>query len=183
MTRGQFLSQLRVGLRGLPEAQVNDIVADYDAHFSDAAAAGRSEAEVAASLGDPVRLAKELRAEASIKRWEQDASPKNFVNAGVALFALLALDVFILLPMAFAGFAVMAALLFALFVVGMVGLGLTAAFFHAGIGGTAVGLAGLGLTCGVIGVGAIVLMLLSGAMRLLAHYARLHYRLLEKPSA
>ena len=71
-------------------------------------------------------------------------------------------------------------LMLVLFIVGGVGLALTAAIFH---GHVAVGLAGLGLISGVIGAGALLLLLLVGAMRLLAHYARLHYRLLEKPSA
>lgn len=181
MTRGQFLGELKLGLKGLPQAQIDDIVADYEAHFSDASTAGRSEAEVAASLGDPLRLAKELRTEVSIKRWEADASPKNFFNAGAALFGLLALDVIILLPLAFVALIVMAALIFALFIIGTVGLALAAAMFHGGIGGMAVGLAGLGLVCGAIGTGAIILLLLGGTMRLLAHYGRLHYRLLEKP--
>lgn len=182
MTRGQFFIQLKTGLIGLPQTQIDDIVADYEAHFADAAAAGRSEAEVAASLGDPVRLAKELRAEVSIKRWEEDRSPQNFFNAGIALFGLLALDVFILLPLIFITMIVLAAVIFALFIVGTVGLALTAAMFHGGIGGVAAGLAGLGLTCGAIGVAALILLMLGGAMRLLAHFGRLHYRLLEKPS-
>jgi len=179
MTRGQFFLALKAGLSGLPQAQIDDIVADYEAHFADAAAAGRSEAEVAASLGDPSRLAKELRAEVSIKRWEADRSPQNFVNAGVALFGLLALDVFILLPMASIALLVIAVIGLILFILGGVGLALTATFFH---GHLAIGLAGLGLISGVIGAGALILLLLGGAMRLLAHYARLHYRLLEKPS-
>jgi len=179
MTRGQFFTQLKTGLAGLPQAEIDDIVADYESHFADAAAAGRSEAEVAASLGDPARLAKELRAEVSIKRWEADRSPQNFFNAGVALFGLLALDVFILLPMAFVALIVIAVIGLMLFIVGGIGLALTAAIFH---GHVAVGLAGLGLISGVIGAGALILLLLGGAMRLLAYYARLHYRLLETPS-
>jgi uncharacterized membrane protein len=182
MTRAQFLDQLKSGLKGLPQAQIDDIVADYQAHFSDASAAGRSEAEVAASLGDPLRLAKELRAEVSIKRWEEDATPKNFFNAGAALFGLLALDVLILLPLAFVMFIVLGSICFALFIVGTVGLALTAALFHGGTDGVAVALAGLGLVCGAIGAGAVILLLLGGAMRMLAHYGRLHYRLLEKPA-
>lgn len=181
MTRAQFLGELKFGLKGLPQAQIDDIVADYEAHFSDAATAGRSEAEVAASLGDPLRLAKELRAEVSIKRWEEEASPKNFFNAGAALFGLLALDVLILLPLAFVLFVVLGAICFALFIVGIVGFALTATVFHGDMDGLAAGLAGLGLVCGAIGAGAVILLLLGGAMRMLAHYGRLHYRLLEKP--
>ena len=51
MTRQAFIARLQEGLRGLPPQAVADIVADYDTHFSDGAAAGRTEAEVAEALG------------------------------------------------------------------------------------------------------------------------------------
>ena len=68
MTRQDFIGRLRAGLTGLPEQVRADIVADYETHFSEGAAAGRSEADIAAALGDPERLARELRAEAGLKR-------------------------------------------------------------------------------------------------------------------
>ena len=72
MTRQEFLRRLRAGLVGLPTASANEIAADYETHFDDGIAAGRSEAEVAAALGDPDRLARELRAEAGAQRWHQE---------------------------------------------------------------------------------------------------------------
>ena len=39
MNRTDFLACLRQALQGLPSAQIDDIVADYDAHFSEALAA------------------------------------------------------------------------------------------------------------------------------------------------
>ena len=48
MTRQAFLARLREGLRGLPPQAVADIMADYEAHFADGEAAGRTEAEVSA---------------------------------------------------------------------------------------------------------------------------------------
>ena len=61
MTREGFMSRLRAGLSGLPDAAIADIAADYDTHFTEGAAAGRNEADVAAALGDPDRLARELK--------------------------------------------------------------------------------------------------------------------------
>ena len=72
MTRQAFIARLREGLRGLSAQAVADIVADYDTHFADGAAAGRSEADVAAALGDPDRLAREIRAESSLTRWRDE---------------------------------------------------------------------------------------------------------------
>jgi uncharacterized membrane protein len=182
MTRAQFLSRLKNGLAGLPDGEVADILADYDSHFSDGVAAGRSEDDVAASLGDPLRLARELRAEASLKRWERARTPKNFVSAGLALFALLALDFLVLLPFGISFLFMMGVSLFVLAILGSVGVGLMfSVFYHAGIGGFAAAMAGLAMLSGVIGMAAIILLILVGAMHLLSRYVRLHYRLLDKP--
>src|SRR5262249_51809468 len=64
MTKAEFLDTLRRRLSGLPAEEIDDLVGDYDTHFAEGMAAGRSEAEIAAALGDPMRLARELRAEA-----------------------------------------------------------------------------------------------------------------------
>ena len=63
MNRDAFLCILSDGLDGLPAHEIDDILADYVAYFDEARASGRSEEEVAAALGDPRRLARELRAE------------------------------------------------------------------------------------------------------------------------
>ena len=36
MTRALFLSRLKDGLSGMPEDEIRDIVADYEAHFAEA---------------------------------------------------------------------------------------------------------------------------------------------------
>ena len=76
MNRANFLAQLRAGLSGLHQSDINDVIADYESHFADGVAAGRTEDEVAAALGDPARLARELRAEIGFKRWEQVGFPE-----------------------------------------------------------------------------------------------------------
>ena len=84
MTRALFLSALKDGLAGMPQDECAEIMADYQAHFADGQAAGRSETDIESSLGDPARLAKELRAEAGLKSWEENRSPKNFLRASRA---------------------------------------------------------------------------------------------------
>ena len=66
LTQSEFMSRLRRGLAGLPATTIADIVADHEAHFADAMAEGRGESEAAAALGDPDRLARELRADAGL---------------------------------------------------------------------------------------------------------------------
>ncbi|MFN9250560.1 MAG: DUF1700 domain-containing protein, partial [Brevundimonas sp.] len=97
MTRSDFMNRLRAGLAGLPAAAINDLAADYEAHFEDGVAAGRTEAEVAAALGDPARLARELRAEAGMKRWETEKNPSAAADAVFAVLGLGAIDILILL--------------------------------------------------------------------------------------
>jgi uncharacterized membrane protein len=70
MTREDFIARLRRGLAGMSPEAADDIVADYEAHFSEGKAAGRTEDQVAEALGDPDRLARELRAAAKGEPWE-----------------------------------------------------------------------------------------------------------------
>jgi uncharacterized membrane protein len=98
MNRANFIAQLRAGLSGLHQGDINDVIADYESHFADGVAAGRSEDQVAEALGDPSRLARELRAEIGFKRWEQDRSAGNFFGVVLALIGLATLDILFLLP-------------------------------------------------------------------------------------
>ena len=98
MTRQAFMARLREGLAGLPPQTQAEILADYEAHFAEGEAAGRPEAEVAAALGDPTRLARELRAEAGRKRWETERNASSATAAVFAVLGLGALDIIFLLP-------------------------------------------------------------------------------------
>jgi uncharacterized membrane protein len=185
MTRAEFIAQLRQALSGMAPAALDDVVADYNAHFDEGLAAGRSEAEVAAALGDPLRLARELRAEAGLRRWESQRTPAALVSAMVSLGGMLAVDIFILLPFL---------LVFALgaFVTGMVLFAISVAGFALLLSGllhwdnvaTIVSassrtLAGVGLLGGGVGGAALLWLLFEGLVRLLGRYARLHYQVLK----
>ncbi len=61
MSRALFMAKLEDGLAGLPQPEIDEIVSDYAHHFSEAAAAGQSDNDIVARLGDPARLAQELR--------------------------------------------------------------------------------------------------------------------------
>ncbi len=121
MTRNEFLNDLRAGLTGLKAQDIDDIIADYESHFADGAEAGRSEQDVAAALGDPGRLARELRVEAGFKRWQNERNAGNLLGIVIALLGLATIDFMLLLPAlgALAGFLVgFAAVVFAFFVAG-----------------------------------------------------------------
>jgi uncharacterized membrane protein len=181
MNRAEFLAALRSGLAGMEPAAIEDIANDYETHFADGAEAGRSEDEIADALGDPARLARELRTEAGLQRWEEKRTPGNAVAAVFALLGLGALDIIILLPLLVA----LAATLFGLFM----------ACFGVLIGGTATlvfgpfaqmvvsplvpALVGIALIAGAIAAGAVLIMVTIAAVNALVWYARLHYRALK----
>jgi uncharacterized membrane protein len=181
MTRQAFIARLRDGLRGLPPQTIDEIVADYETHFADGEAAGRSEAEVADALGDPGRLARELRAEIGLKRWEAERSPSGAAAAVFAVLGLGALDLFILLPVLMA----VGGALFGLAMASIGGLIAGGAVFAAGPftdfpGGPAAAiLGGLGVMSGATALGAVVVLITIGIVNALVWYGRLHYRLLK----
>ena len=79
MTRDQFIARLRSGLAGMSPEAIDDIVSDYETHFAEGISSGRTEDQVAEALGDPDRLAKDLRAAAPATPWE---TPRGGGGAG-----------------------------------------------------------------------------------------------------
>ena len=181
MTRAEFMGRLKQGLVGLPMATAAEIAADYEAHFEDGAAAGRSEAEIAAALGDPGRLARELRAEAGARRWGQEQTASSAAGAIFAILGLGAIDILILLPIVLPVFGTMLAMLLTgvgVFIAG--GFVLAVGPFVGAPGGVfgavllGVGLMGLGLF-----MGGLFALLTKWLIDATIWYARLHYRVLK----
>jgi uncharacterized membrane protein len=181
MTRQAFLARLRDGLRGLPAQAISDIMADYEAHFADGAADGRSEDEVAAALGNPDRLAREIRAESSLNRWREERSPSSAAGAVFAVLGLGAIDILFLLPILMGVVVTLIALFVVAVVMFFVGaFALAAGPFVDPPGGPAAAvLAGIGIMAGSASAGAILTIVSIGLMNALVWYGRLHYRLLK----
>ena len=169
MTRTEFLSRLRQGLVGLPMSVAAEIVADYETHFADGAAAGRSEAEVATALGDPTRLARELRAEAGAQRWHQEKNPSAAAAAVFAVLGLGAIDILILLPILMGVIGALFGVGIAVIAVFVTGGGIMVAGPFAGVPGGAVAaiLAGLGLMAGATSAGALLAVVTIGLVNAL----------------
>lgn len=188
MNRDAFLARLREGLAGLPAATVDDIVADYAAHFAEGQAAGRTDEDIAQGLGDPGRLARELRAEAGLRRWEEQRDPGAAVGAVFAVLGLGAVDLLILLPI----LIVVGTVLFALFMasvgvffaggwVFVAGLTSHLPTEMAGQGPSPLQLAfgGLGMMSASVCAGAVLSLIIVGLVNALVAYGRLHFRLLK----
>ena len=180
-TREVFLNRLRAGLRGLPAAAIDELMADYQAHFAEAAAAGRTDEDVAAKLGDPARLARELRAEAGLKRWEEHRSAGAALSAIVAVLGLATIDLFILLPLLIAA----GASVLGLMIVGIAVLLGGTVFLLAALLNFTPGFSGswlqgvllmLGITSGGASLIAFCTLFVIGAINLLVRYGRLHMR-------
>lgn len=182
MTRAEFLTRLRRGLNGLPSETVDEIVADHEAHFVEAAAKGRNDAEIAAALGNPERLAREVKAEAGMARWEAEKTPSSAVGALVALLGLGAIDILILLPILMgvvsALFAVFGAAIAVFFAGGVV---FVAGPFAPDVPGGPVTalLAGIGVMALGVVMAAITAVLSIWLVNALVWFGRLHYRLLK----
>lgn len=184
-SKQRFLDQLQAGLKGLPQSVVEDILAEYTAHFDEGRAAGRSDSDIAAALGDPARLAREVRAEAGVRRWEDERSLSNALGAIVGILGLAALDLLVVLPV--------------LMTIGSVDL----AFFIAGAcvclagsimlpfalinllpgfeGGWLQGLLiSLGMASGGAALVAMCALFTIGVLNLLIRYGRAHYRLIKQ---
>lgn len=181
MTRQEFIARLRAGLSGLPQTAIGEYVADYETHFAEARAAGRDEAEVAAALGDPSRLARELRAEAGLRRWESERNPSAAASAVFAVLGLGAIDVLFLLPILLS----IAGALFGFFIAGVALFFVGAIVMVAGpvaVQGAppmAMILAGLGLVSLGVSLGSVTTIGTIGCTNGLVWYGRLHLRLLK----
>jgi uncharacterized membrane protein len=184
MNKAAFLRILRDGLAGLRPQDVDEILADYSAYFDEGLASGRSEEHVAEALGDPRRLARELRAETGLRHWEDHRSLRNSATALLALGGLAAVDILLLVPLLFAATLTVLVLGLVMFVLGVIGLGLLLSVFKvaafAPISTIVLRiLASIGLICASAGIATLLLLALNGAVRKLGDVARLHYRLLK----
>jgi uncharacterized membrane protein len=179
MSKEQFLDTLRRRLAGMSAAEADEVIADYRMHFDEGVAAGRSEQEIAAALGDPIRLARELRAEAGVRRWEEARTPGNFFTAVFGLLALIAVDFMFLLPVLGTLLAVAIAGVAGVLIMCFTGIFLMFSLFSLDIVSTLGGLALLGFG---VGCGALLLMLGDLIVRGLAHFVRLHFTLFNRAS-
>jgi uncharacterized membrane protein len=181
MTRQDYLSRLRAGLRGLSQTQIDEAVADYETHFDEARAAGRNEADVAQALGEPERAARELRAQIGLKRWDEERNPPAAANAILGILGLGAIDILILLPILVSiagtllGFAVAALACFGVGAIMMV----AGPFLVHGAPTAALVLGGLGVMAGGASLGALTAIGCILFTHALVWYGRLHMRVLR----
>jgi uncharacterized membrane protein len=184
MTQAEFLDTLRRRLGGLPPAEIDEIIGDYETHFKEGWAKGRSEGDIAEALGDPLRLARELRAESGFRRWEMRKTFSNFILVLFNVLALMTVDVVLLLP-------ALAILLLLALICGLIasslsiiGLLLITDIFHWDTffpGQTLIRvLSGITMLGFGGGGSALLIVMTDWVVRLLGRYTRLHYIVLDQ---
>lgn len=184
-SRQMFLDQLRAGLKGLPRSVVEDILSEYTAHFDDGHTAGRSDSEIASALGDPARLARELRAEAGLRRWEDERNLSSALGAIVGVLGLAALDMLVVLPVLMTVASVDIAFFIAggcICLAGSLLLPLALVNLIPGFEGDWLQgvLISLGMASGGASVVAVCVLFTLGTINLLVRYGRAHYRLIVR---
>ncbi|MGJ4858588.1 DUF1700 domain-containing protein [Labrys sp. La1] len=182
-SRQEFLDALKAGLDGLPAAEIDEVLVDYAAYFTDAQEAGRSEDSVVQMLGDPAQLARALKAESGLRQLQARPSPSTILGAIAALTGLAMLDLFVLLP-------VLSILLVVFLALGLVALALA-------LGGSAIvlhstfmwdgapllthlgrALVGFGFIALAVCLSCLFLLGLNAGLRAMAAHARRYTRLL-----
>lgn len=91
MNNKQFMNELESSLKGLPDDERQDILRDFQEHFNIGLADGKTEEQIAESLGSPQQIAKELRASYHVEKMETTASTGNIFRA---LWAVVGLGFF-----------------------------------------------------------------------------------------
>lgn len=107
MNKKDFMNKLSAYLGGISVEDREDVISDFEEHFNEGLAEGRTEEDIADSLGDPKALANQLRASILVSEAEKTTSAVNitravFASLGIGFFNL----VFILGPFIFSNMQV-----------------------------------------------------------------------------
>lgn len=81
MTKEQFIKQLNSALYKLPKSERQDILQDYEEHFGIGIEEGKTEEQIASSLGSPNQIAKELLASYHLEKAEAATTAGNIFRA------------------------------------------------------------------------------------------------------
>lgn len=116
MNKDEYLKELRKLLRKLPKEDREDIISDYEEHFTIGMEKGRTEEEISKALGNPRNVAKQIKADHMVKKAEDKPSVGSIVEAILAIMGLGLFNlIFVAVPV-----LVVVAIIITLFVVGFV---------------------------------------------------------------
>ena len=110
MTKYNFLKELERRLSKLPESERQEILQDYEEHFTFAEEAGKSDSDVIKTLGNPAQIAKEMTADYHMEQVSEATTVSNVFSAVFAVGALGFFSLVFILGPAIAIFATIFAL-------------------------------------------------------------------------
>ena len=88
MNKEKFLAALDVALKHISAEERQDILQDFEEHFSVGREEGKTEEEIAAGLGSPQQIAKEMLASYHIEKVETTTTTGNVFRAVWAVIGL-----------------------------------------------------------------------------------------------
>lgn len=88
MNKEQFLKILSEEIRKLPKEEREDILRDFQEHFQFGMEEGKTEEEIAQSLGSPKQIAKELVASYHVDKVTETTTISNILRATWAVIGL-----------------------------------------------------------------------------------------------
>ena len=96
MNKTGFITELKEHLHKLPEEARNEIISDYEEHFSIGIENGKDEESLARELGDPKSVAKEFVASFHLEKAKSKMSVDNVFRALFAAAGLGFINIFLL---------------------------------------------------------------------------------------
>ena len=116
MNKDEYLKELRKLLRKLPKEDREDIISDYEEHFTIGMEKGRTEEEISNALGNPKTLARQIKADHMVKKAEDKPSVGSIIEAILAIMGLGLFNlIFVAVPV-----LVVVAIIITLFILGFV---------------------------------------------------------------
>lgn len=92
MTKAEYLNTLYQYLKGMPESEKRDIVAEYENHFIEGIRDGKSEQEIIGMLGAPKEMARAINAESAVNQAQESQKTSNITKALVTVIGLSLLN-------------------------------------------------------------------------------------------
>ncbi|OEH53507.1 hypothetical protein AQ616_13475 [Oceanobacillus sp. E9] len=97
MNKHEFLQKLQAKLTNIPDHEQKEITRDIEEHFIAGLEEGKTEEQIADSLGSPQQLAKDVTANYHVEKVNQNTSSENIFRATWAVLGLGFLNVVIVL--------------------------------------------------------------------------------------
>jgi uncharacterized membrane protein len=98
LNKTEFINRLDRALKNVRYEDKKEILADYEEHFAAGADSGKSEDEIAKSLGDPTIIGKLFMADYAIKNVERSKSVDNMFTVIIAIISLSFFNLIFFLP-------------------------------------------------------------------------------------